>query len=376
MDYRKHLTQDILPFWLEHAIDEECGGIFTYLDREGNIYGTDKSGWFQGRALYIFSLAYNRGVKDERLLMAAKTIFDFLPRCGDETYRMGYTLKRDGTPIEKRKYWFSETFAAIGCCEYWIATGDDTAKTMAQAYFDVAYSLYESPDSLASDALHELSPCMILLTTAHVLRKIDAAKYDAVAARMTRDVLLHLTDKGLLENVSPQGEFVDTPTGRIVNPGHALEAAWFLMVQGELTDDAALIDVAKTIIDTAMAYGLASDGGILTFRDCDDKPTAYLEWDMKKWWPQCEAMLANKMCYLKTGDTRYLEWYHTVEQYVQTHFVDTECGEWYGYLHYDGTVSNAVKGNIGKGPFHIPRMLLLLERMDELSEQGKPLYVF
>ena len=97
---------------------------------------------------------------------------------------------------------------------------------------------------------------------------------------------------------------------------------------------------------------------------------------MKKWWPQCEAMLANKMCYLKTGDTRYLEWHRTVEQYVQTHFVDTECGEWYGYLHYDGTVSNTVKGNIGKGPFHIPRMLLLLERMDELSEQGKPLYVF
>ena len=56
----KHLTQDVLPFWLKNAIDEEEGGIFTQLDRKGNIYGTEKSVWFQGRALYIFASAHNR----------------------------------------------------------------------------------------------------------------------------------------------------------------------------------------------------------------------------------------------------------------------------------------------------------------------------
>lgn len=375
MEYRKQLTENILPFWLNYAIDKEYGGIFTQLDRKGDIYGTDKSGWFQGRALYIFSLAYNRGVKEERLLTAAKSIFDFLPRCGDETFRMGFILARDGTPIQKRTYWFSETFAAIGCCEYWLATGDDTAKARAETYFDVAYSLYESPERLNKGALHELAPCMILLTTAHVLRKIDPKRYDAIAAKMTKDLLLHLTDKGLLENVSPDGHFVDTPTGRIVNPGHALEAAWFLMVQSELTDDVSLLHTAERIIDTAIEYGLAPDGGILTFRDCDDKPTAYPEWDMKKWWPQCEAMLATKMCYLKTGNEKYLRWYTTVEQYVESHFIDRQYGEWFGYLHYDGTIANPVKGNFGKGPFHIPRMLLLLEKMDELAANGEKLLV-
>lgn len=374
MDCRQHLAEDVLPFWLKHALDEEYGGIFTQLDRKGNVYGTDKSGWFQGRALYIFSLAYNRGIRDDRLLKASKTIFEFLPKCGED-FRMAFIVARDGTAIQKRKYYFSETFAAIGCCEYWLASGDERAKEWAEAYFDKAYSLYESPASLDADTLHEMSPCMILLTTAHVLRKINPTKYDAVARDMTRDVLLHLTEKGLLENVTPDGQFVDTPTGRIVNPGHALEAAWFLMVQSELTDDPSLIETAKHIIDVAMAYGLTPDGGILTFRDCDDKPTAYLEWDMKKWWPQCEAMLANKMCYLKTGEQRYLEWYNTVERYVETHFIDRECGEWFGYLHYDGTVANPVKGNMGKGPFHIPRMLLLLEKMDELAARGEKLLI-
>ena len=376
MNYRKHLTEDVLPFWLEHAIDEECGGIFTHLDRFGNVYcKEEKSGWFQGRALYIFSLAYNRGIRDPRLLAAAKNIFDFLPRCGDQNLRMGYILARDGTPTQKRKYFFSETFAAIGCCEYRLATGDESAKTLAEAYFDLAYSLYETPESLGSNELHELSPCMILLTTAHVLRKINPVKYDGVAAEMTKDVLLHFTDKGMLENVFPNGQIADTPTGRIVNPGHSLEAAWFLMTQGELTDDPALLDIAVKIIDKAIEYGLTEDGGILNFRDADDKPTPYLDWDMKKWWPQCEAMLATKMCYYKTGNPKYLSLYNRTREFVETHFIDTEFGEWYGYLHYDGTVSNPVKGNIGKGPFHIPRMFMLLEKMDELAEKGEKLLI-
>ena len=215
---------------------------------------------------------------------------------------------------------------------------------------------------------------MILLSTTQVLRKLNPEKYDPIAKEMTADMLMHLTDKGLLENVSYDGRFVDTPTGRTVNPGHALEGAWFLMVQSELTDDPGLLDTAGNIIDRAMEYGLA-DGGILTFCDCDRKPTTFIEWDMKKWWPQCEAMLATKMYYLKTGKEKYLDWYKTIEKYVEDHFIDRENGEWYGYLHYDGTVANTLKGNITKGPFHIPRMLLLLEMMDTLARKGEKLII-
>lgn len=374
MDYRKHLTENILPFWLENAIDEEYGGIFTLLDKKGVLYGTEKSVWFQGRALYIFALAHNCGVKDSRLLLAAKKLFEFLPKCGDEHFRLAYTVTREGRVTLQRSYWFSETFAAIGCCEYYLATGDERAKLWAEKYFDVAYKLYISPEQTPADRLHELSPCMILLSTAQVLRKMDPAKYDPIAAQMTRDILLHLTERGLLENVAPDGSIVDTPTGRIVNPGHCLEAAWFLMVQGEVTGDPALLQVAGKIIDISMDYGF-TDGGMLTFCDCYGRPSTFIEWDMKKWWPQCEAMLATKMYYLKTNEQKYLDWYNQIEQYVLTHFADPEDGEWYGYLHYDGTVANTLKGNATKGPFHIPRMLLLLEKMDILAAKGENLCI-
>lgn len=380
MDYLKHLTEDVLPFWLDNAIDWEKGGIFTQLDEKGNVYGQEKSVWFQGRALYIFSFAYNCGIKDDRLLKAAENIFNFLPKCGDENLRMAFTVTREGQEIQKRRYWFSETFAAIGCCEYWLASGDENAKILAEKYFDVAYGIYSDPTKTTPKfnpdtlKLHALSPCMILLSTSHVLRKINPEKYDVIAKNMTEDILMHLTDRGLLENVSPDGEFVDTPVGRIVNPGHSLEAAWFLMVQSELTDDPCLLQKAKEIIDISIKLGL-KNGGIIAFCDCDGKPANALEWDMKLWWPQCEAMLACKMCYLKTKEQKYLDWFEGIKSYVETHFIDRENGEWYGYLHYDGTVANTLKGNIFKGPFHIPRMLILLDRMEKMAYHNEKLLI-
>jgi N-acylglucosamine 2-epimerase len=96
---------------------------------------------------------------------------------------------------------------------------------------------------------------------------------------------------------------------------------------------------------------------------------------MKLWWPQCEAMLANKMCYLKTKEEKYLDWYNVIEKYVEEHFIDRENGEWYGYLHYDGTVANTLKGNIFKGPFHVPRMLLLLDKMEKQAYNNEKLLI-
>lgn len=377
----KYLTENVLPFWINNAIDEQFGGIFTCLDEKGNIYGEEKSVWFQGRALYIFSYAYNNVSQNPEYLKAAKKIYDFLPLCSDDSGRMFFTVTRDGREIQKRRYYFSETFAAIGCCEYWLASGDEKAKELAEKYFDIAYSIYKDPSlttpkfNSETSKYHSLSPCMIMLSTAQVLRKINAEKYGRISKEMVPEILLHLTEKGLLENVSPEGEFVDTPVGRTVNPGHSLEAAWFLMAQGEIEGDNSLIESAKKIIDISMKLGL-KDGGIIAFCDCNGKPANALEWDMKLWWPQCEAMIANRMCYSLTGEEKYLKWYNELKEYTFSHFADNQNGEWYGYLHYDGTVANKLKGNIFKGPFHLPRMLMVLDKIEKCTQNGEKLILF
>ena len=367
---RKYLLENVLPFWTKDAIDWKNGGIYTQISKEGEIYGKEKSVWFQGRALYIFSLTYNDVEKDEKFLDISKNLFEFLTKITEKGGRLPFTVTEDGKPIQKRRYYFSETFAAIGCAEYYLASGNENAKQMAEMYFDVAYNLYtgktkSTPKFESENYQYKgLSPSMIMLSTAQVLRKINKEKYDKIAKNTIPDILMHLTKYGLLENIGKNGEFTDTPTGRLVNPGHSLEAAWFLMAEGIYQNDKSLICKAKEIIDISMRLGL-DKGGIISFCDCKGLPATSLEWDMKLWWPQCEAIIANRLCYNLTGEKKYLDWYEGIKEYAFSHFEDKQYGEWYGYLHYDGTVANTLKGNIFKGPFHLPRMLIILDKLDK-----------
>lgn len=367
MNYKKYLTENVLEFWLKYSIDNENGGIFTCLDENGDIYGEEKSVWFQGRALWTFSSAYNRIEKNPAYLNAAKKIYEFLPKCTDTDERMFFTVTKDGKPIQKRRYYFSETFAAIGCVEYYLATGSDEARQKAEYYFNTAYNIFKNP-SLTTPKFNpdnapykSLSPVMIMLSTAQEMRKIDAEKYSPIVSEMLNEILYggYLKEDALLEHIGTDGSFINTPTGRTVNPGHSLEAAWFLMEEGIYLKDNEIIKKALNIVDFSMKRGY-NDGAIIAFTDACGKPPVALEWDMKLWWPQCEAMIANKYAHNLTGDSKYAQNFEKLNDFAFSHFADDKNGEWYGYLHYDGTVANRLKGNIFKGPFHLPRMLMIL----------------
>ena len=378
MNFKNDLVNNILPFWLKDAIDYENGGIYTCLDKDGNIYGTDKSVWFQGRALWVFSKAYNCIEKNEEYLKAAKNIYKFFPKCTDTDGRMFFTVTKDGRELQKRRYYFSETFAAIGCAELYKATGDKEVLESAEKYFAVAYECFKgvrknppkiNPENLKTKAL---SPVMIMLATAQVMRSVDGLydKYNAIA-KDCLDEILHggyLTERALLESVSIDGKFIDSPNGRIVNPGHSLEAAWFILAEGIVTKNDEAISVAKKIIDITLPLGIDKEHfGIIAFTDLDGKPPVQLEWDMKLWWPQCETMIALRLAYTVFKEEKYLKLYEEFKEYCEKYFVDNEDGEWYGYLHYDNTVSNTLKGNIFKGPFHIPRLYIIMAMMDEFG---------
>ena len=376
MNYRKALTENILPFWLKNAMDEENGGIFTCLDEDGMIYGKEKSVWFQGRALWTFSKAYNVIEKDPTYLKAAKNLYEFLPKCKDSDGRMFFTVTEDGQGIQKRRYYFSETFAAIGCAEYYRASNDPSALRDARYYFDTAYDCFtgarytEPKFNPKTNQTKALSPVMIMLSTAQTMRAIDT-EYQSKYAKIAKDCLQEildggfLTKKALLESVTKDGKASDTPTGRIVNPGHSMEAAWFIMAEGILTNNQRAIDAGKKIIDLTLPLGWdQKHGGIIAFTDVLGKPPVQLEWDMKLWWPQCETMIAARLAYALFQEEKYKKLFEDLENYCQEHFIDMKHGEWYGYLHYDNTPSTTLKGNIFKGPFHIPRLYMIMAILD------------
>ncbi len=374
IDFKRELTDNILPFWLP-AVDNEHGGIFTQLDKAGNIYGREKSVWFQGRALWAFSKAYNVIEKREEYLRAAETIYNFIEKCVDYDGRMYFTVTEDGRGLQKRRYYFSETFAAIGLMEFYKASGREEVFVQAEKYFDVAYECYigkrKNPPKINPEnrKMKALSPVMIMLSTASVMRSggRNVEKYEKIASECANEIINggFLCELGLLEAVNSDGSFSDTPSGRVINPGHSLECAWFLMQEGLISKNDALLDAAKKIIDRTLVLGTdKKHGGIISFTDALGYPPTALEWDMKLWWPQCEAMIALRAAADIFKSREYMAKYEELLDYTSKYFIDKEQGEWYGYLHYDNTPSTTLKGNIFKGPFHIPRLYMIMALLD------------
>ncbi len=368
--YREDFTRNIMPFWLKNGLDRENGGIYTCVGRDGQLIDSTKSVWFQGRFAFICSFAYNNIEKNPEWLEAAKLTLDFIEKhCFDTDGRMYFEVAADGTPLRKRRYVFSESFAAIAMSEYALATGNQEYAKKALDLFKRIRSFLNTPGVLEPKYLSSVqvqghSITMIMVNVASCLKKvIDDPELDAQIQESVyalKNYFMHPEFKALLEMVGPKGEFIDTTNGRTINPGHCIETSWFLFdVARTMDNNKELIDMALTILDWSWDWGWDEQyGGIINFKDCKNLPPQDYSQDMKFWWPQTEAIIANLYAYKLTKDEKYLKRHKQISDWTYAHFPDYEYGEWYGYLHRDGTVAQPAKGNLFKGPFHIPRMMI------------------
>ena len=368
--YKSDLTENIMPFWLEHGLDRKNGGVYTCLNRDGSLMDSTKSVWFQGRFAFICSFAYNNVEKRPEWLEAARLTLDFIEaHCFDNDGHMYFSVTAEGRPLRQRRYVFSETFAAIAMAEYSLATGDKHWAERALQVFDDTQRFLSTPGYLApkfeeSVQLQSHNIIMILINVGSCLRKvIDDPKLtqqiDDSIARLKK-YFIHPEFKCLLETVGMNGEFIDTNLTRTINPGHCIETSWFIMEEAKLRNwDKEFLDMALEIFDWSWDWGWDKQyGGIINFRDCRNLPPQDYSQDMKFWWPQCETIIASLYAYLATGDEKYLYRHERISEWTYAHFPDDSEGEWYGYLHRDGTVAQPSKGNLYKGPFHIPRMMI------------------
>lgn len=372
-------------FWLKNGLDHVHGGIYTCLDREGHIFSTDKSVWMQGRTAWTFSRLCNLYGEKKEWKEAAESCLDFMEaHCinREKGNRMYFTVTEDGKPLRQRRYCFSEGFYAMANAEYYGLTGKKENLKRARAAYDLIWNLnhglIEDPTGLGPKTIPEtrtgraLADPMIYLNLTSVMRRVDpdlSAIYDARSRQCVHDILTYHRKKDLkctLESVGPDGEFMDQFTaGRIVNPGHDIECSWFLMEEAVRLNDKALYAEAEGIFTDAINAGWDKEyGGILYFIDCLGKPPEAYEHDMKLWWPHNETLIASLMAYRDTGKEVYLNWFKKTLEYCKQFFSDPANGEWYGYLRRDGKPTEPpCKGSTFKGPFHLPRMLIMLDQM-------------
>ncbi len=381
----KDQLETCVAFWLEHGIDSVNGGVYTCLDRQGNVYSTDKSVWMQGRCAWMFSyLCRLYGVRPE-WMEAAKSCLDFLEdHCinHDAGGRLYFTVTAEGAPLRQRRYNFSEGFYCIANAEYYGISGQsvylERARRAYKLIYDLNNALIEDPTHMGPKTIPEtrstkaLGDPMIFLNIIGIMRRVDpanTAEYDAHAKECTDRIINEHFRPELgwtLESVSADGQpELHYTAGRVVNPGHGIECSWFMMDEANYRSDAKLHEVAEQIFRLAIEAGWDKEyDGILYFIDALGKPTEAYEHDMKLWWPHNEAMIASSKAYRDTQDTYYLEWFFRVMDYVREHFADPEYGEWYGYLRRDGLPTMPpTKGSTFKGPFHVPRALCMTERI-------------
>ena len=373
-----------VSFWLKNGMDPVYGGVYTCLDRAGQIYSTDKSVWMQGRCGWIFAwLCRLYGVKEE-WLAASRSCLDFMEahcinrEAGD---RMYFTVTADGRPLRQRRYCFSESFYAIANAEYYGVTGErvrlERARKACDLYWDLNHGMPD-PTGLGPKTIPEtrtgraFAAPMIALNTCAVLHRVDPerkALYEERMAACVDEIFRYFVkdDLGcLLESVAPDGTpRLEVTEGRIVNPGHDIEGVWFLLEHAKRTGDAALVEKAETIFNRAIAAGWDKEyGGILYFVDALGRPPEAYEHDMKLWWPHNEALIASLMLYRDTGKEEYLDWFWKTLDYCKICFSDPQYGEWFGYLRRDGKPTEPpCKGSTFKGPFHLPRMLSMVDQM-------------
>ena len=377
--YLKELTQEVIPFWEKYSIDRENGGYFTCIDDQHKVFDTDKFVWLQARQVWTFANLFDRLEKKQTWFEIARSGSDFLEKFGHDG-NWFFSLKRDGQPLMMPYNIFSYTFACMAMGKMHHITGEDKYKTAVDQTFKKITHRAAKPkdrwDKSYPDArpLKNLALPIILCNLYNELGDLVPEEEKEQRTHACVNEIFDLfwdEERGvILENISPKGSFSDTFDGRLINPGHGLEAMWFIMDLGVQLDRNDWIDRSVEMALSIVEKGWDKEQeGIFYFMDAQGHPPQQLEWDQKLWWVHLEAMICFLKGYELSGSKACWYWFKKIHHYTWSHFRDSKRGgEWYGYLNRSGEVRLSLKGGKWKGCFHVPRALF---KLYEISKRLK-----
>ena len=259
--YQTTLLETVLPFWQNNSLDRDYGGYFTCLDAQGQVYDTDKFIWLQNRQIWTFAMLYNRLEQRADWLEMARHGADFLTQHGrDADGNWYFSLDRQGQPLVQPYNIFSDCFAAMAFSQYAQASGEPTAKEIALQAYNNVLRRQDNPKGQYDKTYPGTRPMKSLavpMILANLTLEMDwlltSERLDSVLDQTVHSVMGEFLDStsGLVyEHIAPDGSPLDCFEGRLLNPGHGIEAMWFMMDIGQRRQDTALINRA---IDTTLA---------------------------------------------------------------------------------------------------------------------------
>jgi mannobiose 2-epimerase len=378
----RDLDDNVLPFWVREAVDEEHGGFRGVLGEDGVPEPlASKGGVLCARILWTYSAAYSRTGDPAHRRMADRAFDELTGRFWDPEHGGTYwMLDGAGRPLEARKQTYALAFSLYGLVEYHRATGSAAALERAIALHRAIEAHAADPENggyaearardwgpLADVRLSEKDQnaprsmnthLHVMEAYASLLRSRDDP---GLRERLRALVELHV-DRILDPATGHLRLFFDerwAPRSRAVSYGHDIEASWLLREAAEAVGDRALRERAKAaavrLARATLAEGEDEEhGGVFAERDDDGRLD-----DDKHWWMQAEAVVGFLNAFELTGERPFLDAAERAWGFVERCVIDREHGEWRWRVRRDGgRIPGLPKVEPWKCPYHNSRAAL------------------
>ncbi len=368
--YRRTLLEDVVPFWMRHALDP-AGGINTCIADDGTVQSRDKWLWSQWRAVWVFSKLFNAIQRREDWLDIARGTYQFAKAFGWDRQAGGWRLllSGDGQVLRGCESIYVDGFAIYGLVEFARATGDGEPIALACQTADRVLTRLKLPDvphfpyPIPPGSKPHGIPMMFSLALWELGQFLNDDRYRAAAAEMSEEIFasFYRPDRDLIvERVSLDNREFPAPLGTAVVPGHVIEDMWF---QIHIARDQAhhqRVRQAIRLIRRHLEVGWDQEyGGLFLAVDADGGSDIGWEFaDAKLWWPQTETLYALLLAYENCGEDWCLAWHRRVHDYCYAHYPVPEHGEWRQKLDRFAQPMQRVVALPVKDPFHLPRALI------------------
>ena len=395
-EMRAELVERILPYWSEHAVDEERGGFFGSIGPDGEPDAEAPWGAvLNARVLWTFSAA-RRVLGSSRVLDLADRAADVITRLFLDPEHGGafWTIRPGGEPVDERKYTYAQAFAVYALSEHHRATGRESSLREARTLFghiemhafDARYGgyweVFDRDWTLVEDGRlseRDLVAPKSQNTQLHLLEAYSAL-YRVWPDRLLEARLLALVElfadrivDGSAGHGRPFFERDWTALSEEASFGHDIETAWLLWDAAEILGapeiSARAGEVATCLATRVLESGVDPRGGVFL----KAHPDGRVERD-KVWWPQAEAVVGFLAAYGKTAHEAFLAAAWNTWAFIKTHLLDHRLGEWHQQAAPDGTPRlDKEKVGLWKGPYHSARACIeVMERSRRLLEVGGP----
>lgn len=381
---RTFLLEQIMPFWTERVTDPQHGGYWTCFDSEGKRYDDRKSGWFLGRVLYMYSVLCQEFGPRPEWLEVAKAGYDFLPKAYVGDGRFANMLSADGQQLEGACSIFTDHFIIKGLMNYLYTLGDQAPADAVQKTKELLDRLLEhvqDPEILRMECPDErFQKHAVNFMTLAVLTESTKLFGDTYSFRLRENVyrsLYHFASDQLqapMEYIAPDGKALPVGPGRLIDAGHTMESLWFAMEAAPILHVPEWNARAEQVLDWVIRHCWDETyGGFYQHVDYErgtpeepylvtDYEGTNVGWDEKIWWVQAEGLIALCMSAVVNQNEEHWQRFVQLYQYVRKYFIHPQTGEWYSFLHRDGSLLSDLPGSMHKGPYHVPRCLMMLHR--------------